>query len=958
MKRNTLTFFIFILYSFPLFAQKCCVIFGVNDQISYEGLGNATISLIRDDTIKVNFISIPCENPGDYWIEFDYYPGAYTLRVEHEGYAQGEKDFIMKTKRNSNIGAGTIFLKKNRVRLLDEATVRPTHIKMVMRGDTIVYDARAFDLANGSMLDALVAQLPGTELKNGQIKVKGIFISTLLINGEDFFSGNPKVALENLPAYTVKNIKVYDRAAKDAYLLGSKHPNKVKDMVMDVWLKKEYTIGSLGNVEASYGLPKDRYMGKIFGLGYADHLRLAAYGNLNNINNTQTADVSGDWGNGWGQEGELNLQMGGIDYLYSKNQWKILGNVMTSHEKSTIEKHVSSISFFDTDEFYGRSASKNKNNKLHLITSHSLQYSGKRFFLEINPSLDYLRNKISYFSRQATFTAPLVEEYQSQSLDSLFNFCSTFAYTNPLLSHISKEQSGSTDWLIVGGTAKISFSFPNLGDMLQIYGSAKYRKDSNVPVSNYFILSSQASTEAKSCSQIMQFTRSVSKTFNYEAGLTYDFWYMPYQKEKGNYAQISPAVDYIHNRYDRTNILFQYRETGLTTQYSPSSFDSAKLEFDLNNSHYSVLDQNNVLPSLVFYYLFSPSMLSGKQYSLSGNLRVNIQQERLHYEKAAMDTTYSRCSFLWLPSIEIKYLNRNKGGKIEVKLNYNISQSYPSIYYGLRTVNDADPINIYLNNTNLKRSTTHQLSASFNRFWSNTHHSLSANVAYQLSNRSVAQARYYNRDTGVSTWKPENISGNWSVNGGAQYTLPFGENETFQLQNSTSVSYVHSADYATETEDLTRSIVKNLTLSEVIGLTYHLKKHSFGISGNFVWLNARSNLASFNVIRALDASARANCLIQMPLDIQFSTELGPVLRRGYSSNVFNTTDWIWNASLSKSLFRGNLTFKLNAVDILGQTSQICHALNAQGRTETWTNTVTRYVMLHIIYRLNVIPKKK
>ena len=44
---------------------------------------------------------------------------------------------------------------------------------MVMKGDTIVYNANAFELANGSMLDALISLLPGVELNNGQIFVNG-----------------------------------------------------------------------------------------------------------------------------------------------------------------------------------------------------------------------------------------------------------------------------------------------------------------------------------------------------------------------------------------------------------------------------------------------------------------------------------------------------------------------------------------------------------------------------------------------------------------------------------------------------------------------------------------------------------------------------------------------------------------------------------------------------------------
>ena len=33
-------------------------------------------------------------------------------------------------------------------------------------------------------------------------------------------------------------------------------------------------------------------------------------------------------------------------------------------------------------------------------------------------------------------------------------------------------------------------------------------------------------------------------------------------------------------------------------------------------------------------------------------------------------------------------------------------------------------------------------------------------------------------------------------------------------------------------------------------------------------------------------------------------------------------------------------------------------MNSQGRTEARYNTLPRYAMLHVIYRLNIQPKKK
>ena len=105
---------------------------------------------------------------------------------------------------------------------LAEVTVKATKVKMVVAGDTIVYNADAFNLAEGSMLDALISKLPGARLtKDGQIFVNGKYIQSLLVNGREFFSGNPKLALENLPAYTVNKIKVFNKSGAASKLAGT-----------------------------------------------------------------------------------------------------------------------------------------------------------------------------------------------------------------------------------------------------------------------------------------------------------------------------------------------------------------------------------------------------------------------------------------------------------------------------------------------------------------------------------------------------------------------------------------------------------------------------------------------------------------------------------------------------------------------------------------------------------------
>ena len=80
-------------------------------------------------------------------------------------------------------------------------------------------------------------------------------------------------------------------------------------------------------------------------------------------------------------------------------------------------------------------------------------------------------------------------------------------------------------------------------------------------------------------------------------------------------------------------------------------------------------------------------------------------------------------------------------------------------------------------------------------------------------------------------------------------------------------------------------------------------------------------------------------------------------RCGYGSNELNTDDFVLNASLSQSLFKGKLIARIEAFDLLHQLSNTQYVVNAQGRTITWYRSLPHYVMAHLVYHWNKNPKK-
>ena len=75
-----------------------------------------------------------------------------------------------------------------------------------------------------------------------------------MVNGQEFFAGNPKLALENLPAYTVNKIKVYNKAGIKSRLMERNMGDNT--YVMDVRLKREYATGYMGDLEVGGGTQK------------------------------------------------------------------------------------------------------------------------------------------------------------------------------------------------------------------------------------------------------------------------------------------------------------------------------------------------------------------------------------------------------------------------------------------------------------------------------------------------------------------------------------------------------------------------------------------------------------------------------------------------------------------------------------------------------------------------------
>ena len=187
-----------------------------------------------------------------YSAEINAQDKEYLVHAEAPGYADVWRKISVDDQEDSKLNVPTIDMRK--VHELREVDVVATRIKMCWKGDTIVYNADAFTLPDGSVLEDVLKAMPGMEVNsNGEIKVNGRKVDVLQLDGKDFLKGGTEMLLKNLPHYTVDQVKVFEQDELDARLVGAHSAEK--EYTLNVTLKKQYKIGWLGNIELAGGLP-------------------------------------------------------------------------------------------------------------------------------------------------------------------------------------------------------------------------------------------------------------------------------------------------------------------------------------------------------------------------------------------------------------------------------------------------------------------------------------------------------------------------------------------------------------------------------------------------------------------------------------------------------------------------------------------------------------------------------
>lgn len=317
---------------------------------------------------------------------------------------------------------------------------------------------------------------------------------------------------------------------------------------------------------------------------------------------------------------------------------------------------------------------------------------------------------------------------------------------------------------------------------------------------------------------------------------------------------------------------------------------------------------------------------------------------------------FSRRKLFFEPNIRISHW----GDDVSWDFTAGMKSDFPTLLATADYRNDSDPLNIRLGNKDLRNLHHYDVNANIT-FNGEKEQTISLSANYHRTDNQVAYALIFDKTTGASIIYPTSVNGNWNTKFEVEFKRALDKANKILFSNNFSTNYNHSVDMASiaGSAESQRSIVNNWEFGDELKVNYRLNDNyefTFHTGGKYYLIN--SERVGFEKIKASDYNIGLNAQIVLPWELQLTTDMTMFARRGYQQTEMNTTDWIWNVQLARTFLKGHLTAKLQGFDLLQQLSNTRYVINSQGRTESWNNSIPRYVMLSLAWKFNINPKKK
>lgn len=739
-----LFFILFIVTGVYASAQSITGI--VRDSLRNEAISYASVRILDvKDSAYIKGVITSAD--GKFFIRNSV--GKYLMEITYIGYEKYHKK-INVTSESMNIDLGVINLNESSI-ILQQAIVTAPVPDIVVKGDTIEYNADGYKVAEDALLQDLINKMPGIELSSdGKLMANGKPITKILVDGKEFFGNDIDLALKNLPASMVNKLQLFKEQSETSKITGFKDQNP--EQVLNLTVKDGLKQNAFGTLQVGYGTD-ERYANRA-NVNYMDDDRqYSLIANMNNI--TDNFEYSGPSSQ---YDGISKNRKIGFNFSNDTNdKLKVGGNVRYENNDNLFEMDSNTQTFIESGNRYSSQFSESNSSKRNLSGGMNLKWtpdSLTTIYARFNTSVGDI-NEI----RKGTSNSYLQNQNDT-----------TLGWSNYLTDGDTYNLNGS----IVFGR-----KLNDKGRTISVTLNGNYRKNTSTGT-NYSYTNYQSQSSTKIIDQYLDIDNS-GNNWGFQASYVEPIGYK-------NSLQLLYSFRKDHAINDRNT----YRK-------DPEG------EYSIIDTAYTRRSKNEYTSQRIG--LAFQSIRDKYEYTIGFNLDPTRTSNSTKVRDSIIEEQKQNV-FNFSPTFKFTY---NPQNNITFDIDYYGSSTQPTLKQLSSDTVIVDALSKMYGNPNLKASYDNNLNMYFQKsdYEKGSFFMISMGANY-IINKIVDYTLIDVDGNSESSYK--NVNGNWGFNGGIMFNLPL-RNKKITLDNSSFAYLTNNIGYSNGVKNITKNIALNETFS-------------------------------------------------------------------------------------------------------------------------------------------------
>ncbi len=907
----------------------------VQDSAARKPIERAVVGLVVKANAKDTVYTFTDEK-GQF--RFETVPAsAFSVVISNMGYQPVAK-YVPVNKPEKSIALGNIIL-ADRAKLLGEVVVQAAPI--VIKEDTVEYNAASFQVKENASTEDLLKKLPGIAVdKDGNVTAHGKSVTKVRVNGKDFFGGDVKTATRELPANIIDKVQVIDDYGDQANISGIKDGEPSK--VINLQLKKDKNRGYFGRVTLGGG-DQQRYLGSFNGNYFNNNTQISLFANINNINQS-LFNFGGGGNTNRGMSSMMRMGQGMMSDMGGMNG---LTNAFNNGDRGFVSGSQGGNDGITASNAVGFNYRAEWSKKITVYGSYS--YTHRNNSVLQNTATQNFFATGSFTNLQDASNTTVGDNHRfffnmEYNIDS-FNYLKI----SPTVSYAGSDANSNTLFNLNNGTTKTSDGFnantsnsqaPSFST--EILYNRKFRKRGRNISANLNLGNSVTESD--------QDAKNTTNTYTGTPGTFNQFQYISQRNNNHNYG-LSITYSEPLNKYRTLDLRWSHnnnyarnnRETFNVDPLSGSRNFISNLSNDYENNFY-----NNRIGVSV--------RTTMKKYNYT--LGLSLQPVDLRGNSITKDSAYK--SIRRVNIFPIARFAYNFSRSKTLNINYRGNAQQPTFSQLQDVLDVSNQQFASRGNPNLKPSINHSLNLSFNNFNFVSGKVLFTNLSIATTQNQIVNNTIRRGNTGAQLTIPENVNGYYNINGFYTYSKPY-KNRRYVLTFTGTVNYNNNINLV----DSVRNTGQNWLASQGFtfefnhkdwlqlgtGVSYSINDVKYKNPGGST-LNALQNTSSNAWVLSSNGS------VDIPKGWVLRYDFDYTLNSGIASSVSQNLA-LMNTSIEKQVFKKkNGIIKLAAYDLFNQNTNVNRSVNANSIVDTRSNRLTRFFMLTLTYKLQKFQGKQ